>query len=257
MWVAFLAGSITFGSLIGAMFIGQQYSQNVLGYSTLLSALVVVPTAVGTMIFGQIAGKLVIARGSRLTFSLGLTAVAIAFVVMRVTWTETANIGWVITAYALVGIGVGLSVTPASRALMGSVPPARSGMGSAFLDLTRDLGGAIIQATMGTFLAAAYAVSVRAQLAALPESEATKVTDTVSQELASSYSSAAQVAEKYSGSTSEAILAGATEAFTDGKSQAIGVALVLTLIGLAVVIFVFPNKDKENAYYEKMQAETD
>jgi EmrB/QacA subfamily drug resistance transporter len=257
MWVAFLAGSITFGSLIGAMFIGQQYSQNVLGYSTLLSALVVVPTAIGTMIFGQIAGKLVIARGSRLTFSLGLTAVAIAFVVILITWTETANIGWVITAYALVGVGVGLSVTPASRALMGSVPPARSGMGSAFLDLTRDLGGAIIQATMGTFLAAAYAISVRAQLTALPESEATKVTDTVSQELASSYSSAAQVAEKYSGSTSEAILAGATEAFTDGKSLAIGVALVLTLIGLVVVAFVFPSKEKENAYYEKIQAQTD
>ena len=257
MWVAFLAGSITFGSLIGAMFIGQQFSQNVLGYTTFVSALVVVPTALGTMIFGQIAGKLVIARGSRLTFSLGLTAVAIAFVVMLVTWTETANMGWVIAAYSLVGIGVGLSVTPASRALMGSVPPARSGMGSAFLDLTRDLGGAIIQATMGTFLAAAYAVSVRSQLSALPESEASKVTDTVSQELASSYSSAAQVAEKYSGSTSEAILAGATEAFTDGKSLAIGVALVLTLIGLAVVIFVFPNKDKEIAYYQKVQAETD
>jgi hypothetical protein len=110
---------------------------------------------------------------------------------------------------------------------------------------------------MGTFLAAAYAVSVRAQLAALPESEATKVTDTVSQELASSYSSAAQVAEKYSGSTSEAILAGATEAFTDGKSQAIGVALVLTLIGLVVVAFVFPSKEKENAYYEKIQTQTD
>lgn len=257
MWVAFLAGSITFGSLIGAMFIGQQYTQNVLGYSTFIAALVVIPMALGTMIFGQVAGKLVISKGSRLTFTFGLSAVAIAFVIMLITWTETASIGWVIAAYSLVGIGVGLSVTPASRALMGSVPPARSGMGSAFLDLTRDLGGAIIQATMGTFLAAAYAISVRAQLAALPESESSKVTSTVAQELSSSYFSAAQVAEKYSGETSKAILAGATQAFTDGKSLAIGVALVLTLIGLAVVIFVFPNKDKENAYYQKMLAETD
>lgn len=256
MWVAFLAGSITFGSLIGALFIGQQFTQNVLGYSALLAATVVVPTALGTMVFGQIAGKLVIAKGSRFTFTFGLLAVALAFIVMLVTWTETANMGWIITAYVLVGIGVGLSVTPASRALMGSVPPVRAGMGSAFLDLTRDLGGAIIQATMGTFLAAAYAISVRNQLAALPESEASKVTDTISQELSSSYFSAAQVAEKYSGATSEAILAGATEAFTNGKSLAIGVALVLTLIGLAVVVFVFPNKEKENAYYAKMQTAT-
>lgn len=255
MWVAFIAGCITFGSLIGAMFIGQQFSQNVLGYGTLLAALVVMPTAIGTMVFGQIAGKIVTKRGSKLSFTLGLTFVALAFVVMLITWTESASMGWVLTAYTFIGIGVGLSVTPASRALMGSVPPARAGMGSAFLDLTRDFGGAIIQAIMGTFLAAAYAMSVRAQLAALPADEASKVTDQVSQELASSYSSAAQVASKYTGQTSDAILTGAAEAFTDGKTFAIGVALALTLIGLAVVVLAFPGKDKENAYYEKVLAE--
>ena len=44
-WVAFVAGAITFGSLIGAMFIGQQYTQNVLGYDTLTAAAVVLPAA--------------------------------------------------------------------------------------------------------------------------------------------------------------------------------------------------------------------
>ena len=255
MWVAFLAGSITFGSLIGAMFIGQQFSQNVLGYTTLLAAVVVLPSAIATMIFGQVAGKLVTAHGSRLSFTLGLSCVSLAFVVMLVTWNKDAHIGWVLAAYALVGIGVGLSVTPASRALMGSVPPARAGMGSAFLDLTRDLGGAIIQAIMGTFLAAAYAFSVRRQLTDLPADEASKVTNQVSQELASSYASATEVAQKYSGTTSEAIMTGAAQAFTDGKSLAIGVALVLTLIGLAVVVFVFPNKEKESEYYEKVSTQ--
>ena len=255
MWVAFLAGAITFGSLIGAMFIGQQYVQNVLGYSTLLSAAVVLPAALGTMVFGQIAGKIVTGHGSRPSFILGLSSVAIAFAIMLVTWNEAASIGWVLTGYAFVGIGVGLSVTPASRALMSSVPPKRAGMGSAFLDLTRDLGGAIIQATMGTFLAAAYAFSVRDQLSALPSSEADKVTNQISQELSSSYTSAAEVAAKYGGSTSEAILNGAAQAFADGKSIAIGIALVLTLIGLFTVIFVFPNKSKENAYYEQVLAD--
>jgi MFS transporter, DHA2 family, multidrug resistance protein len=255
LWVAFVAGSITFGSLIGSLFIGQQFSQNVLGYSALLAAVVVLPTAIGTMIFGQVAGKLVVKRGSKISFSLGLISVAIAFAIMLITWTTDASMGWVLAGYAFVGIGVGLSVTPASRALMGSVPPARAGMGSAFLDLTRDLGGAIIQAVMGTFLAATYAISVRAQLTDLPESEASKVTSTVSSELASSYSSAAEVASKYTGQTSEAILSGAAEAFTQGKTLAIGVALALTLIGLATVLIAFPNKEKENEYYQKVLAD--
>ena len=42
-WVAFVAGAITFGSLIGAMFVGQQFTQNVLGYNTLTAAAVVLP----------------------------------------------------------------------------------------------------------------------------------------------------------------------------------------------------------------------
>ena len=45
-WVAFVAGAITFGSLIGAMFVGQQFTQNVLGYDTLEAAAVVLPAAV-------------------------------------------------------------------------------------------------------------------------------------------------------------------------------------------------------------------
>jgi len=108
---------------------------------------------------------------------------------------------------------------------------------------------------MGTFLAATYAISVRAQLTDLPESEASKVTSTVSSELASSYSSAAEVASKYTGQTSEAILSGAAEAFTQGKTLAIGVALALTLIGLATVLIAFPNKEKENEYYQKVLAD--
>ena len=74
----------------------------------------------------------------------------------------------------------------------------------------------------------------------------------MSTELASSYSSAAEVASKYSGKTSEAILAGAADAFTQGKTLAIGVALALTLIGLVTVLIAFPNKDQENEYYQKV-----
>jgi hypothetical protein len=143
-WVAFVAGAITFGSLIGAMFIGQQFTQNVLGYSTLSAALVVVPSAIFSAIGGQFAGSIINRSGSRASLMLGLISVALAFAVMLVTWREGVAVGWVLLAYGLIGAGVGLAATPASHALMGSVPPARAGMGSGFLDLTRDFGGAVV-----------------------------------------------------------------------------------------------------------------
>ena len=130
-WVAFVAGAITFGSLIGAMFIGQQYTQNVLGYDTLTAAAVVLPAAFGTAIFGQLAGRLIPARGSQFTFMLGLGAVAAAFTVMLVAWTSGASMGWVLLAYApgRHGSGPGRHAGIAVAHVVGAVEPGWHGLG--------------------------------------------------------------------------------------------------------------------------------
>ncbi|MEI6362232.1 MAG: MFS transporter [Actinomycetes bacterium] len=253
-WVAFVAGAITFGSLIGAMFIGQQFTQNVLSYSALTAAAVVLPAAICTALFGQVAGRLINAKGSQFTFMLGLGAVAAAFTVMLITWVDGASIGWVIAGYALVGTGVGLAATPASRSLMSSVPPSRGGMGSAFLDLTRDFGGAIMQAIMGGILAGAYARQMTASLASVPPEQAAQVSADTSTALTSSFQGAAEVAKEYP-TYSDQIIKAASTGFTDGKSLAIAVALFMTLIGLVLVLVVYPRKTAEEAYYDKVLAD--
>jgi hypothetical protein len=250
-WVAFVAGAITFGSLIGAMFIGQQFMQNVLGYSALDAALVVLPSALLTAVFGQVAGELIEKTGSRLSFALGLLATGAAFAVMLVTWQPGASLGWVITAYALVGIGVGLAATPASRALMASVPTQWSGMGSAGLDLTRDFGGALLQAAMGGLLAAAYGAGMYADLAALPADQASAVSVSVTNQLTGSFEGSAAVARSFP-EYSQQIVAAASNAFTDGKDAAILVALAMSLIGFVLVIVVFPGKSREDAHYAQI-----
>lgn len=253
-WVAFVAGAITFGSLIGAMFIGQQFTQNVLGYSTLTAALVVVPAAILSAIGGQVAGALINRSGGRPSLLLGLLSVSLAFTVMLVFWRDGVWVGWILAAYGLIGLGVGLAATPASRALMGSVPPARAGMGSGFLDLTRDFGGAVLQALMGGILAAAYASTIRADLADLPADEASKVSESTATALTGSFTSAEQAASGYSPSIQEQVVAAASAAFTDGKSWAILVVLVLTILGFFLVWFGFPRKAAEESYYESVLA---
>ncbi len=251
-WVAFVAGSITFGSLIGAMFIGQQFTQNVLGFSTLTAALVVVPATIFSAVGGQVAGALITKSGSRSSLLLGLASVALAFVVMLVAWRDDTWIGWILTAYGLIGLGVGLAATPASRALMGSVPPARAGMGSGFLDLTRDFGGAVLQAIMGGLLAAAYATHITRDLDALPSDEAAQVGTSTAEAMTQSFSSAAQAAQQYPTAVQDQIIAAAATAFTAGKSWAILIALLLTLAGLLLVWLLFPRRAEEEAYYEQV-----
>ena len=253
-WVAFLAGAISFGSLIGAMFIGQQFTQNVLQYNTLKAAAVVIPSAVMTALFGQIAGRIISARGSRISFALGLISIAAAFALMMLTWNEGASLTFILLAYALVGAGVGLAATPASHALMSSVPPSRTGMGSAFLDLTRDLGGAVIQALMGVVLAGVYASNLHKAFGALPADQADSLSQQAANQIISSYEGAVDVAASYPQAQAQEIMAAAAKAFTDGKTGAIGLALLLTLIALAVVWIRYPHKDEEIAYFESVQS---
>jgi hypothetical protein len=66
-WVAAGAGIIVFGSLMGAMFVGQQFLQNVLGYSTFHAGLAILPAALLTVLVAPRSAKLVEARGARFT----------------------------------------------------------------------------------------------------------------------------------------------------------------------------------------------
>ncbi len=71
-WVAALAGIVVFGSLMGAIFVGQQFEQNVLDYSTLDAGLSIVPAALLMMAVAPVSGKLIVTRGSRVTLLVRL-----------------------------------------------------------------------------------------------------------------------------------------------------------------------------------------
>jgi DHA2 family multidrug resistance protein-like MFS transporter len=140
-WVAACAGVIVFGTLMGAMFIGQQFLQNVLGYSTLQAGLSILPAAFCMVLVAPRSAKLVDAYGARLTLLVGYVFCLAGFLTMLLLWNEGISYWKVGLGYALIGIGVGFAGTPASHSLTGSVPVTRAGMASGTADLQRDLGG--------------------------------------------------------------------------------------------------------------------
>lgn len=252
-WVAAVAGTITFGSLMGALFLGAQFTQYVLGYSSLQAALVTLPMSIMLILVSPFAGKMVSQRGSRATLSLGLVLVAFGFSVMVVTWHEGVAIGVVLLSYAIVGAGVGICATPAAHALMASLPISRAGMGSGFTDLTRDFGGAIMQAVMGTVLAVVYAGYFQNAFADLPPQEAANLSDQAAEQMVSSYQGAEQVAATYPQLSAEEVIAAANEAFTEGKSVAYVLALTLTVIAFLLVWWKYPRHPQERAFFAEME----
>ncbi|HEX5089555.1 MAG TPA: MFS transporter [Nocardioides sp.] len=249
-WVAAVAGIIVFGTLMGAMFVGQQFLQNVQGYSTFDAGASIVPAALCMVLVAPRSAKLVDAFGARVTLLIGYAFCLAGFLVMLLLWNEGVGYWAIGLAYALVGAGVGFAGTPASHSLTGSVPVSRAGMASGTADLQRDLGGAIMQSILGALLAAGYASAFASAIAASPQSS--QVSQSTQAALTKSFSSAEALAARYP-DHADAITAAAKSSFLDGADWAYTAGIVAILLGAAIVFFLFPRKDDE----ERLLAEYD
>jgi len=243
-WVAACAGIIVFGSLMGAMFVGQQFLQNVLGYDTLEAGAAILPGAFCMVLVAPRSAKLVDKQGARLTMLTGYVFVLLGFLTMLLLWKEDSHYWSIGLAYAFVGIGVGFAGTPASHSLTGSVPVQRVGMASGTADLQRDLGGAIMQSILGALLAAGYASAASAAIASAPN--ASQITDSVQAQLTKSFDGAIAVAQQYPQYQSQ-ITAAAKQSFLQGDQWAYLAGIVAVLLGAVLVFFAFPRQADEEA----------
>jgi DHA2 family multidrug resistance protein-like MFS transporter len=248
-WVAACAGIIVFGSLMAAMFVGQQFLQNVLGYSTLDAGLAILPAALAMVLVAPRSAKLVDARGARFTLLLGYVFCLLGFVTMLLLWKDDIAYWKVGLGYLLIGVGVGFAGTPASHSLTGSVPVTRAGMASGTADLQRDLGGAIMQSIFGALLTAGYAAAATAAIAASDK----HISDSVQSQLTKSFAGAESVAEQYP-RYADQITAAAKTSFLQGDQWAYTAGIVAVIGGAALVFFMFPKRDDERrllaAYHE-------
>lgn len=243
-WVAAISGMIVFGSLMGSLFVGQQFLQDVLGYSTLNAGLAILPAAFMMMASAPLAARMINALGSRDTLLVGAGLVVAAFIIMLVLWTESTPYWQVGIAYALVGAGVGIALAPASRALTSSVPVDHVGMASGTSDLQRDLGGSIMQALLGSLLTAGYATAMAKAIG--QSSEAAKVTGVTEATLQKSFSSAQSLGQQYP-QYADQILAAARESFLSGANWAYAAAIVAGVGAIVLVRLAYPGKAGEIA----------
>jgi DHA2 family multidrug resistance protein-like MFS transporter len=242
-WVAACAGIIVFGSLMGAMFVGQQFLQNVLGYSTLQAGASILPAAALMVIVAPRSAKLVNRHGARLTLLVGYGFCLLGFLTMLLLWKDGIAYWKVGLGYAFIGIGVGFAGTPASHSLTGSVPVKRAGMASGTADLQRDLGGAIMQSIFGALLTAGYAAAVASAVATAPNKQ--QITTGVENQLTKSFAGAIDTAREYPQYASQ-ITAAAKTSFLQGDQWAYTAGILAILLGALLVFLRFPDKQSED-----------
>lgn len=151
------SGSVTlaFFGLFGFIFLATQYFQFLKGYSALESGVRLLPVAFAVATSSLLGTKLAVAIGTRSVVATGLVFLGSAFV-----WISRVDIATsypeIVGQMILLGVGLGLSSAPATEAIMGVVPREKAGVGSAINDATRELGGTLGVAVIGSVFASLY-----------------------------------------------------------------------------------------------------
>ena len=154
------SGSITvqFFVMFGMFFILTQYLQFVRGYTPLEAGLRTLPAPLAMMIFAPQSPRIVGRIGPRRSICFGMLGTATAMVLLSVQGLDTAYWTLAVTLF-LNGVAMGLIMPPATTSIMSTLPLGKAGVGSAVNDTTREIGGALGVAVLGSVLASKFDAS--------------------------------------------------------------------------------------------------
>ena len=151
--------TLTFFALFGSLFLMTQYWQFVHGYSPLAAGVRLIPYAMTMMVMAPLSARFVERLGTKRVVTIGLSIIALAMMVLSTIHTDSSYTR-VIVNMCFMALGMALVMAPATESVMGSLPREKAGVGSAVNDTTRQVGGALGVAVIGSLVASAYASGI-------------------------------------------------------------------------------------------------
>ena len=235
---ASLSVTLVMFSLMGVLFFLTQYLQGVLGLTALETGVRFVPLAIGVIVSAPISAALTGRFGAKVATAFGLfvTAGSLALLATVTVGSGDLLIGSVL---AIAGFGLGVAMTPATDAIMGALPKEQAGVGSAVNDTTREIGGAIGVAVLGSVFSAVYSSRMTEVANVLPAEIGSVVRDSIGGALA--------VAGQVGGTSGEAIAAAARSAFVDGMATASLIGMGVAIAGALVALVWLPARATASA----------
>lgn len=217
-----------FGVQAGIFVVLYPYFQAVLGWSGLQSTLAFMPMAVLMMMSSGLAPQVSARIGPRLTMGTGIFLGGTGLALMALFVSIEGGYGSILPGMLLMGLGMGLSMTPATESITNAVPREQQGIASALNDVTREFGTALGVALLGAVLTSGYRNAIHSQLQGIP----TNVADIARNGIANALA-VADGSHPYS----EALIRAAQESFVDGWQQAMwaGVVVMAILLGYVLV----------------------
>lgn len=222
------AVTISYFALFGFIFLVTQFFQFVRDYSALATGTRILPVAVSIAVSSVVGGLLAPRIGVKAVVTVGMTLLGTSFLWISTMDADAPYASVIVGQMVLLGTGLGLISTPATESIMQALPPARAGVGSAVNDATRELGGTLGVAVVGSLFASVYGARLADDLAgALPPDQLDAAQESVG------------VADAI-GAQVPAVAAATQDAFMSGMGLACVVIGLLCLAGALLSLVALP-----------------
>jgi EmrB/QacA subfamily drug resistance transporter len=226
---------VTFAVLMGLFLALIQFLQAVLGYSAIRAAVALLPMAAMMMPLSTVAPQIGKRVGLRAMLSVGSVLIATGLVLLAVFGTVDGGYLGILPGLLVMGLGVGLSMSPGTEAITGSLPEERQGVASALNDTVREFGGALGVALMGSLLSSGYSANIGSVTAGLSPDAAAAVKEGIG---------GAFAAAPRLGDRAPVVLDGARHAFVHGWQLSMWVAAGLLLAAAAFSAVWIPRRER-------------
>jgi EmrB/QacA subfamily drug resistance transporter len=225
--------TLTFFAMFGSLFLFSQYLQFVLGYTPLQTGIRLLAVAIPMMIVAPLSPRFVHRFGTKYVVAAGMSLSTIGLILLSFL-TADSTYSELVWRLVILSCGLALTMAPATESIMGSLPLAKAGVGSAVNDTTRQVGGALGVAVLGSVFNSIYTSSVTDGLSAssLPASAVAAAKDSVGGALA--------VAASIGGAAGNEVAQVARSAFVDGLELASRAGALVTLIGVVITLLWLP-----------------
>ena len=239
---AFRAGSAVITSLFfgmfGMFFLITQYLQFVKGYSPLQAGVATLPSAAVLILVTPRSPTFVRLWGARRVVVAGMLLVSAGFALFTLLGPDSPYL-MVAAGLVVIATGMGFAMAPASTAIVSSLPMSKAGVASAVNDVTREVGGALGIAVLGTVLTSRFT-------SLMDDRIPTAAPDQVRVGARSSVSAAIAIADKVPPQFADALRDGAKSAFSDAMNTAFVISAVLLLVMAVVASRAVPRDMQAN-----------
>jgi EmrB/QacA subfamily drug resistance transporter len=218
---------IVFAVMFGVFLVLYPYFQAVLGWSALRSAAAMLPMMAVMMPMSTIAPRVAVRIGSRNTMIVGVAIFAAGLATMALRASVEGGYLSVLPGLLLIGLGMGFTMTPATQAITETLPAEKQGVASALNDTSRELGGAVGIALLGSVLSAGYRAAMEPAVAGLPP----ELAEPASEGIGSAFAVAAQAGEQ-----GPMIIDAAQRAFIDGWVQSMWLGVGMAAVALLYLV---------------------